>query len=129
MTNLDKFCSDAQRLVARAEKSPIDEKNFPNELLRLFASWSRDFDPVASALGSYWQDRYGRELSDSSKRKDAVEWFIALLSLLSGDFPATAHFADDDWDEIRETVSAEAETMDMDVVTAIMSILVERGKA
>jgi len=38
-------------------------------------------------------------------------------------------FPDDDWDEIREIISAEADTMDLDLLTSIMTIIVERGKA
>lgn len=127
MTNLDKYYSDADRLAARGATRPKDE--FAKGLIQLFRSWSRDFEPIATPLAEYWQGRYAHTLDDPAGKEAAVEWFGALLSLFYGDFPRDKNFPDDDWAEIRDTVSAEAESLDMDLVTTILSVIVERGKA
>lgn len=127
MTNLDKYYSDADRLASRGANRPKDE--FAKALVQLFSSWSRDFEPIASALCGYWQGRYADTLDTEAGKTAAVEWFGSLLSLFYEDFPRDKDFADDDWEEIRDTVSAEAESLDMDLVTSILSVIVERGKA
>ncbi len=134
MTDIDKFFSDADRIASRAAKdqaggSPSHEREFRDGMTRLFLSWTRDYAGVGDSLARYWSERYGDAAATDAGRKAATEWFGNALALLCGCFPKDADFPDEDWDEIRDTVSAEAETLDLDIVTSVLSVVGERGKA
>jgi hypothetical protein len=130
MTDLDKFYSDADRIVARAgAPGGTAQARLAGELSRHFLIWARDYGDIAADLAAYWTERYGASLATDAGRKAAVEWFGSLLSLLSGSFAASMDFPDEDWEEIRNVISAEAESLDIDLLTTIMSVIVERGKA
>ena len=130
MTDIDKFYSDADRLAARASKpgSP-DAVKFPSELCRLFLAWTRDYGDIGTNLAAWWTERYAPGTKTDAARQQAIEWFSAVLALLSGCFTSEMDFPDDDWDEIRDNISSEAENLDMDLITTIMTIIVDRGKA
>ncbi len=130
MTDLDKFCSDADRIASRAAvPGSAGYAKFAGELSRHFLVWARDYGDIAADLASYWNERYAASVSTEEGRKNAVSWFASLLALLSGDFEPSMDFPDEDWQEIRAVVSAEAEGLDIDILTSIMSVIVERGKA
>ncbi len=134
MTDTDKFFSDADRIASRAAKDQAIgghafEREFRDGMTRLFLSWTRDYAGIGDSLAEYWLNRYGADAANAEGRKGAIEWFGKVLALLSGSFPKDADFSDGDWAEIRDTVSAEADTLDLDVVTDILSVVVERGKA
>lgn len=134
MTDIDKFHSDADRIASRAAKDEARgglpyEREFCEGISRLFLSWTRDYAGVGDSLAEYWKARHGTSAATAEGRAAAIEWFGNALALLSGSFPKDADFSDEDWEEIRETVSAEAETLDLDIVTSILSVVVERGKA
>ena len=51
-----------------------------------------------------------------------------VLEVLTGDWrPADSALTDDDWDFLRELVNAWAPELDMDVVTDVMKLIVDRG--
>lgn len=131
MTNLDKFYSDADRLMARASVPGALQaaQKYGQELSRLFLVWARDYGNLASDLANYWTVTYSRTLDTPEGRKAGAEWFGSLLSLLGGSFSSEMNFPDRDWEEIRETINAEAENLDMDLLTSILTVIVDRGKA
>lgn len=130
MTDIDKFYSDADKLVTRAS---VPGSSFAgklkSELSRLFLIWTRDYGQLGTAFCEYWHITYGDSLSTENDRKAAVEWLASALCLLSGCFTKEMDFPDRDWQEIRDIISAEAEDLDIDMLMSIMSIIVERGKA
>lgn len=130
MTDIDKFYSDADRIVARASApGSTAQAKLAGELSRHFLVWARDYGDIGADLASYWNERYGADLASDEARKAAVEWFASLLSLLAGQFSASMDFPDEDWEEIRNVISAEADGLDIDLLTSIMTVIVERGKA
>jgi hypothetical protein len=129
MTDLDKFFSDADRLVARASASNASPERLAGDLARNFQTWTRDYGDIGADLSAYWVDRYAATLTSPEGKKAAVDWFGNLLALLSGGFTPQMDFPDADWEEIRETISAEADNLDIDLLTDIMTVIVERGHA
>jgi hypothetical protein len=130
MTDIDKFFSDADRLVARASiPGSTAAGKLGSELSRLFLVWTRDFGTLGAAFADYWTGKYANKLNTEHDRKAACEWFAAAVALLSGCFTPEMDFPDEDWAEIRDIISAEAETLDMDLVMSIMTVIVDRGKA
>lgn len=129
MTDLDKFRSDSDRIVTRsASPGGIGTPKAATELTRLFLSYTRDYGELGQNLASYWTRRYAPDLADPAKAADAADWLGSVLALLSGSFAPDMDFPDEDWDEIRAEISASAEDLDMDFITSIMTIIVERGK-
>jgi hypothetical protein len=130
MTDIDKFLLDADRLVARASASgTTDAKRLAADLSNAFRSWTRDYGEIGESLAAYWVDEYSDTLRSTEGRTNAVTWFGSVLALLSGCFEDGMDFPDRDWEEIRDTVSSEADSLDMEIISSIMTVIVERGKA
>lgn len=131
MTNLDKFYSDADRLMTRASVpgSLLEPRKCAQELIRLYMGWARDYGTLGTDLAEYWEGKYANTLTTPEGRKSAIEWFGALLSLLAGQFEPSMNFSNDDWSEIRDSVNAEAEELDIELLSSIMTIIVDRGQA
>lgn len=128
MTDIDKFYSDGERIMKRAAAAQTGNKKIAEDLARLFQVAARGYDVIAESLSNYWIATYADGLSGENERKAAIEWFANVLALFDGEFMPDMDFEDRDWDEIRETVSAEAETLNLDVLTSIMTVIVERKK-
>ena len=122
MNTLEKFYSDARR---RTEK--LSAPAFRQELCELFVQTVRSYDksllPLAEDAAEYWL----RIHSDDTKDK-AVNWFYSVFSLFDGSFGSNMDFSDEDWEELHTIISAAAETLDMDTVSTMMSVIVERHK-
>ncbi len=130
MNDIDKFYSDADRLAARASVPGSNSAaKLGSELSRMFLAWTRDFGDIGTDLSVYWNERYKTKLGDETGRKAAIEWLGAAIALLSGCFTAKMDFPDEDWAEIRDIVSAEADNLDIELLMSIMTVIVERGKS
>ncbi len=124
MHDIDKFASDAAKIAARTAPAKLAD-----ELARHFEIWARDYGSLGSMIAQFWKDRYAGTLTDDAGRASALAWLEAALALVSGNFTAGMDFPDDDWTELREIVSAEAEDLDIELLTTILGVIVERGKA
>lgn len=131
MTDLDKFYSDADKIISRAysAQQPHETKKLAQELVRHFLIWSRDYQELSGSLSEYFTRKYEPSLATEAGRKAAVEWFASLLALFTGTFEAGMDFPDDDWAEIRDTINAEAEELDIELLSSLLTVIVERGKA
>jgi hypothetical protein len=130
MTDIDKFYSDADRIMAKAgAPGSGGTAKLASDLSRHFLLWARDYGDVGTDMATWWMEHYADTLGSDEGRKAAVEWFGALLALLTGNFTAEMDFPTDDWNEIRDTVSACADDLDIDIITTIMTVIVERGHA
>lgn len=128
MTDLDKFASDADRVLSRALKPGATARAAATELSRLLASSVRGLEPLAEGFALIWERRFADSLTPGNARA-AVDWLVAAFAFLSDAFAPEMDFPDDDWEDIRELLSAEAEDLDMDTLTSMMTVIVERGKA
>ncbi len=130
MKDIDKFFSDGDRIIARwrAEGTGKTER-LASALSAHFLSWCRSLSDIAGPLASYWETTYGDTLGTEAGRKAALEWFGALHALLHEEFDDSMDFPEADWDEIRETINAEADSMDLDLLSGILTVIVERGHA
>lgn len=127
MTNLEKFYSDAERTTARCGRNG-NHQALCAELHRSFLENNRSSGILAEVLGDFWQRTYGISLGTDDQRATALKSIVALMALITGEFEETMDFPDEEWDEIREIISAEAESLDMTILTEIMSVIVSRGK-
>ena len=71
---------------------------------------------------------YWLRTHSADTKEEAVTWFYTVFSLFDGSFGSDMDFSNEDWEELHTIISAAAETLDMQTVSAIMSIMVERHK-
>lgn len=122
MNVLEKFYSDALRI---AQKTSGTE--FETALTDLFIDTIRRYDktllPLAEASTQYWLTAYRQ-----GEQTQGADWFYRVFALFDGTFDEAMDFPDEDWAELHAIVSAAAETLDMDTVQSILSVMVERHK-
>lgn len=79
-------------------------------------------EEAASELFLHWRDRYG------SGETPNFEVLGHLASFIIGEYDDASMKLDaEDWETIREILSAEAETLNLDELTRLMGDLVSRG--
>lgn len=115
MNYIDKFLSDSQRVINTNNSS--SQKII--DLERLFSIASSQLGEIAPKLFQYWKETYN---IDFEKK---IDWLGDLLFLLSNQLDHEPVFTKKDWKEIQEEVSAEADTMDMDILSSIMSTMLQ----
>ena len=125
MTNLDKFYSDMNKTLGLHSRG-TNANTLAGDLEKTFLAWNKSHGALAENLLAFWNERYGRYMDTEEARITAIERLGSLMALLGGDFDESHNFPEADWDEIKDIVSAEAETMNMDTLTGIMSVIVSR---
>ncbi|MDP3176412.1 MAG: hypothetical protein Q8M76_00825 [Spirochaetaceae bacterium] len=119
MRETEKFRHDAEqaakRAAGRGEKAA-------DEALRAFfeRSFPRLGEESASALFASYLERNRRS------RVAAVEWLGAVASLLLMDYDGT-ELSREDWVELREALTLDAESLDMELLSYAMSLVVDNG--
>lgn len=121
MNSIEKFYSDALKLI----KKEYFETELPKLFCKAVCSHNKNTLILAKDFADYWLSDYAGGLH---KPEQAVEWFYKIACLLDGSFKPDMDFSKKDWDEISLILSSEASEMDMTVLNAIMSIIVERKK-
>jgi hypothetical protein len=119
MMETEKFRRDAEQAAKRA--SGRGEKA-ADEALRTFfeRSFPRLGQESASALFSSYLER--KRLSPDK----AMDWLGAVASLLLMDYDGT-ELSREEWIEIREALTLDAESLDMELLTYVMSLVVDHG--
>lgn len=121
MRELDKFQSDLAHWEAQAPAQP-DPKSL-ERLRSLFFRASGDLpDNLLSDIFVDFLERWGSGSPD--ERSAAVRWLSGAAGVLSGESD-DAQFTRDDWVAIREAVSANADDMPLDLLTEILSRVLE----
>lgn len=122
MTILDKFYSDAHRIVEK-----LHDSVWQQELCGFFVQTIHNYDSTLLSLADsaveYWHSSHYNDTAD-----EAVQWFYRVFALFSDNFTNDIDFSDEDWKELSAIVCQEADTLDMDTVSAIMRIMVDRRK-
>ncbi len=122
MNSLEKFYSDAQKLV---KKNPVFDMELTNLFCKAILSCNKQAVCIAEGLSEYWLRTYANSVQNG---EEAVEWFYKAGALINAEFEDDMDFENCDWEEINLIVSSEAGEMDMELLNSIMSILVSRKK-
>jgi len=121
MRETDKFQSDLANWEAKAPAQP-DPKSL-ERLRSLFFHVSSGLpDNLLSDIFVDFLERWGS--GSPAERSDAVRWLSGAAGVLAGDVDG-AQFTRDDWVAIREVVSANADQMPLDLLTEILSRVLE----
>jgi hypothetical protein len=117
MRETEKFRSDLLRAAGRDSGDSASIENLRSLFYRSFPAIGEE---TKAALFSAYLDRR-RESPEA-----ALEWLSGAGSVLAMDYDGT-RFTQDDWREIREAVCLEEETMDIDLLEYVMSLVVDHG--
>ncbi len=117
MRDSDKFQSDLSAWESQAPDRP-DTKSL-DHLRRLFFKNAHGLpEPLLSDVFVDFLERWAQ--GGSEDRARAMRWLSGASALFSGDYDESG-FAQEDWVAMREVVSANADQMPLDVLTEILS--------
>jgi hypothetical protein len=117
MRESDKFQSDLASWEAKAPANP-DSKSL-ERLRSLFFRCSGGLpENLLSDVFTDFLERWGT--GAPTERADAIRWLSGAAGLFSGEADCP-QFSRDDWVAIREVVSANADEMPLDLLTEILS--------
>jgi hypothetical protein len=121
MKDVDKFLSDIARWKG-AGPSGQDPAQL-EALRRMFFEHLRAMpNDLLSDIFMDFLERYSKD--GETGRARAIAWLSGIASLFSGEYDGTP-FSSEDWESLRESVSANAGDMDIDLLTEIMSLILE----
>lgn len=132
MTNIQKFFSDTKRIIKhdRADNNgTYDGSRCSKRIISLFESNLSQFPEIARSLGDYWFTTYIQPSSEINNEptQEHLDWLANILSLFDGELEENHTFTKQDWQEIRDTINYEAESLPLDFLSSIMNILLEQG--
>ena len=84
---------------------------------------------MPEGISQYWLENKVLSSSDISQEptEDTINWILDADDFLSAEKDKTYCFSKTDWEEIRELVNAEACDLDINLLSDLMSIIVENG--
>ena len=118
----DKLLSDLDEWTARNETA---EESRRTESLRDFLS--RSFRGIPEELLAGILERWSELRRGPEGSKRARAWLDATCLLLLTDYDDDPSLPQEDWTQIREIFSSEAETLDMNLLSYIMERVLEHG--
>jgi hypothetical protein len=121
MKDVDKFLSDIARWNGSGPNGQDPARL--EALRRMFFEHLRSMpNELLSDIFMDFLQRYNADGEEGRSR--ALTWLSGVASLLAGEYDGTP-FPHDDWESLRESVSANAGDMDIDLLTEIMSLILE----
>ena len=132
MDNNSKFYADIQRILKydRANNNGnFNPERACKEIGNRFASSYKNFGALPEGIAQYWLENKVLSSSDISKEptEDTINWILDADDFLSAEKDKTYCFSKTDWEEIRDLVNAEACDLDINLLSDLMSIIVENG--
>lgn len=129
MNNFDKFASEIHKTASRSAQNQRGSMTLAQDLAHLFEIWTRDIQSLGHLFAQYWLDSYAIDLNNPDALEASLTWLKQAYALLSCEFSKDMDFSEKDWYELKEIVTSEAEDLDLDLLTNLLTIFVERGKA
>ena len=132
MDNNSKFYADIQRILKhdRANNNGnFNPERACKEIGNRFASSYKNFGALPEGISQYWLENKVLSSSDISQEptEDTINWILDADDFLSAEKDKAYSFSKKDWEEIRELVNAEACDLDINLLSDLMSIIVENG--
>ncbi len=133
MTTIDKFLSDIQKTIKydRANNGGhYDAKRACTQIAKLFATNNRNLGSLAVSVGDYWLNTYILSSADlaSEPSEENISKIKAFQSFCDSEEDADySVLTADDWETLRDFVDDEAETLDLDSLQNMMSIILDNG--
>lgn len=133
MNSIDKFLSDIQKTLKydRANNGGhYDAKRACTQIAKLFENNNRHLGTLATSLGDYWLGTYilGSEDLANEPSEQNIERIKAFQNFCDNDGEADfSILTSDDWENLRDFVDEEADTLDLDSLQNMMGLILANG--
>lgn len=130
MTSIQKFRTDIQKLIKhyRAEHSKFNIDELSNQIINFFERESTCPNTLSGAVAQYWKEEFIDTSADSSNEPtiENINILGAMLSFLEATDEDEDLLTDQNWKDLAELVTYEAEDLPIDILQALMSTLVRK---
>ena len=132
MDNIQKLYSDIEKIKKhnRNSSGTLDLNKVATQVSEMFQRNNRDFCDLPNSLAEYWVKTYVYpqiDLNANDLSQESVDKLCAMQAFLDNDIADdTDCLTLDDWKQIAAFVNFEAEDMPIDLLSQMMSILVEK---
>lgn len=132
MNNIQKFYADVQRIIKYDRSNNggnYDGIRAAKEVCQLFIKESGDMGTVASELADFWFNKYIEPSVniENEPTMEHVDWLAGVLSFFDGEDENADAIPQEDWSEICDAIKFEAEDLPIDLLSTLMSILLDKG--
>lgn len=130
MDLVQKFYSDIEKIKKhnRDSSGKLNVAVVKNQIASLFENNNRGMCNLPQSLCDYWLTEYVDPELDSGATEISsavIDKLCAMYSFLTGDSETQA-LTEKDWQKIGEAVNYEADELDIELLTTLMSTLVEK---
>lgn len=132
MDNIQKLYSDIEKIKKhnRNSSGTLDLNKVATQVSEMFQRNNRDFCDLPNSLAEYWVKTYVYpqiDLNANDLSQESVDKLCVMQAFLDNDIEDdTDCLTLDDWKQIAAFVNFEAEDMPIDLLSQMMSILVEK---
>lgn len=131
MTDIQKFSSDVKKIIKmnRFQDGSLNLEDTCEKIIQQFERASSVPASLSGSVASYWKTTYidtsnEQENEPTQEHLDVLCGFLSFLENSDENFDL---ISDSDWKELSELVNCEAETLPIEILQQLMSILVEKG--
>ena len=131
MTDIQKFASDVKKIIKmnRFQDGSLNLEDTCEKIIRQFERASSVPASLSGSVASYWKTTY---IDTSNEQEDEptqehLDVLCGFLSFLENSDENFDLISNSDWKELSELVNCEAETLPIEILQQLMSILVEKG--
>lgn len=131
MTDIQKFSSDVKKIIKmnRFQDGSLNLEDTCEKIIQQFERASSVPASLSGSVASYWKTTY-IDTSNEQENEPTQEHLDVLCGFLSFIENSDENFdliSNSDWKELSELVNCEAETLPIEILQQLMSILVEKG--
>lgn len=130
MADLRKFYADVQRIQkhTRAQCGSYNAEKVVSQVITLFESNARGLGELPQSISEYWKKTYidASTVPETEPSMQNIDWLACVLSFLDGELEGDQDLSKKDWKELSTLISYEAEDLPIDVLSSLMTILVEK---
>lgn len=131
MTDIQKFSSDVKKIIKmnRFQDGSLNLEDTCEKIIEQFERASSVPASLSGSVASYWKTTYidtsnEQENEPTQEHLDVLYGFLSFLENSDENFDLISN---SDWKELSELVNCEAETLPIEILQQLMSILVEKG--
>lgn len=131
MNKVEKFLSDVEKILKFDRHENGGKSNYlrvKGDLRKLFIKSSSCPGDLPNSIFDYWEKTYvlnKNPLEEPSEKNRAL--LCGFFAYLENSLENLEFISDDDWKEIAKLVNFEAEDLPVNVLSSLMSVIVEKG--
>ena len=133
MTTIDTFLSDIQKTIKydRANNGGhYDAKRACTQIAKLFSNNNRHLGSLAVSISDYWLNTYilGSSELENEPTEENISRIQAFQCFIDNEEDESLDvLSADDWENLRDFVDDEAETLDLDALQNMMGMILSKG--